>query len=66
MSEVLNEVVRDLEMSNEDVQRLKIFVMSVMDCRGWGEKSNATLVGYPYYFDFKESHEVNLRFSSGL
>ena len=58
MSEVLNEVVHDLKMSSSEVERLKMFVMSVMDSRGWGELSNSSIVGYPFYFEFKDPQEV--------
>jgi hypothetical protein len=61
MSEILNEVITDLSLSGEEVEKMKMFVMSVMDARGWGELKSGSLLGYPFYFNFKEEAEVPLR-----
>jgi hypothetical protein len=58
MLKLLNEVLQDLQLSPEEVQRVKFFVLSQHEPRGWGFLDRAALVGYPLFFHYSRVEEV--------
>jgi len=59
MLKLLNEVVQDLNLSPEEAQKIKFFVLSQPEPRGWGFLDRSALLGYPLYFHYSRADEVD-------
>ncbi len=55
---LLNEVMQDLALSQQEVERIKFFVLSQQETMGWGDLGHAVLIGYPFYFHYNRPEEV--------
>lgn len=60
MKLLIEEVMTDLQLSEEERSHVKFFVMSVMDTSGWGDLAADSRIGFPFYFHFKDPAEIPL------
>ena len=61
MLELVNEVTKHMELNDEEVASLGIFVLeSLSEPYGWGELGRNGLVGFPEWFQYKSTTEVPL------
>jgi len=64
---LVNNVLSDMELDEDPMSNLKLFVLTLDEARSWGEPGSA-LVGYPAYFDWDDVEDVPLptmRFGGG-
>ena len=61
MLELINEVTKHLQLNDEEVASLGIFVLdSLSEPYGWGELGRNGLVGFPEWFQYRSITEVPL------
>ena len=58
MLELLNKVVTDMNLSDQEIESLNVFISSLSEPNGWGELSKNCLLGYPDYFHYNSKEDV--------
>ena len=55
---LLNDVVKEMNLNDEEVERLKVFITTLSEPYGWGELGKDALVGFPDYFQYEGVGDV--------
>ena len=60
MLQLINEVTKDMKLTDEEITSLGIFVSALSEPYGWGELGRNGLVGFPDQFHYKSESDVPL------
>ena len=58
--ELLNVVIKDMNLTDKDVETLSVFMLTLSEPFGWGELGKNSLVGFPEYLHYQSVNEVPL------
>jgi len=57
---LLNEVVNEMNLSDEEVDHLSVYIVNMTEPYGWGELGKESLIGLPDYFHYESVADVPL------
>jgi len=56
--ELLNVVAKDMDLSDDEISSLTVFVTTTTEPNGWGELGKESILGIPEYFHYTSGNDV--------